>query len=93
MHYLLAVAISFTCGLIVVYIMSSIFVFKNTKVRSKSLEISLFALIGIVGLGILSLLMWLLTGIIGINYLIAKILATIIVYGWNFFARRSLYHN
>lgn len=92
-YYLLAAAISFVLGLVVVYIISSLFVFSDSKIKSKSLEIGLFALIGVVGLGILSLLMWTLTGVLGINYLIAKIAATVVVYLWNFFARRALYNN
>lgn len=92
-HYLVAAASGFILGLIVVYILSNLFVFGDSKIKSKSLEIGLFAFVGIVGLGILSLLMYLLTDIAGINYLIAKILATVVVYMWNFFARRSLYHN
>ncbi|MFZ2545269.1 MAG: GtrA family protein [Candidatus Saccharimonadales bacterium] len=92
-HYLIAAAISFTIGLIVVYILSNLFVFSDSKIHNKSLEFGIFALIGIVGLGILSLLMWVMVGIIGINYLLAKILATVVVYIWNFFARRAMYHN
>ncbi len=93
LHYLTSAAVSFLCGLIVVYVMSSIFVFSNSKLKSKSLEFGAFTLIGIVGLGILSISMWTLTGLLGINYLIAKVAATVGVYIWNFFARRALYHN
>lgn len=92
-HYLVAAAISFTLGLVVVYIMSSIYVFSDSKIRSKYVEIGIFALIGIIGLGILSVSMWILTGLLGINYLISKVIATVGVYMWNFFARRAMYHN
>lgn len=92
-HYLLAAAVSFTIGLVVVYILSSVFVFGDSKIKKKSAEIGLFTLVGIAGLGILSLLMWVLVSLLGINYLVAKIGATVVVYIWNFFARRALYHN
>lgn len=92
-HYLVAAALGFTFGLIITYIMSSLFVFGESKLTSKTAEIGLFAIIGIGGLGILAVLMWLLVDMLGLNYLLAKILATIVVYAWNFFARRSLYHN
>lgn len=92
-HYLIATALGFILGLVVVYVTSKRFVFGDSKLRSQTLEVSLFALVGLVGLGILSLLMYILAGIIGVNYLIAKVVATIAVYVWNFFARRSLYHN
>lgn len=90
-HYLLAAAVGFTFGIIVLYVLSRLFVFGEPKVKSKTAEIGLFVLIGVGGLIILTILMWLLTGLAGINYLLAKILATVIVYGWNFFARRALY--
>jgi putative flippase GtrA len=92
-NYLLSAAIAFTVGLIVVFIISKRFVFGDSKIKSKSLEFGLFAVIGIGGLGILTLLMWLLTDVADINYIISKVLATTIVYAWNFFVRRSLYHD
>ena len=92
-HYLVAAAISFTLGLVVVYIMSSLYVFSDSKIQSKYTEIGVFALIGIVGLGILSVSMWALTGLLGVNYLLSKIVATVGVYMWNFFARRAMYRS
>ena len=92
-HYLIAATVGFTVGLAVVFALSGKYVFKNAKTKSKSTEFGLFALIGIVGLGLLALLMWILTDIFGVNYIISKVIATVFVYMWNFFARRSLYHN
>ncbi len=92
-NYLLSAIIGFTVGLIVVFIISKRFVFGDSKLQSKSLEFGLFAVIGVGGLGILTLLMWLLTDLASINYIISKIVATTIVYTWNFFVRRALYHN
>lgn len=92
-HYLIAAVTGFIVGLVVLYILSSLYVFKDPKIKSRSLEFGIFTIIGIIGLGILSLLMWLLTGLLGINYLISKILATVVVYIWNFFARRMMYRN
>jgi putative flippase GtrA len=92
-HYLLSSIIGFLLGLTVLYIMSSLFVFKDPKIKNKTVEIGIFILIGVIGLGILSLSMWILTGLLGFNYLFSKIIATIGVYIWNFFARRSLYRD
>lgn len=91
-HYLLSAAAGFLVGLAILYVISKRYVFGASKLSSKTAEIGLFALIGVVGLGILTLLMWLLTGIFGVNYLLAKIAATVMVYTWNFFARRTMYH-
>lgn len=92
-HYLISATIGFVLGLVVVYILSNRYVFGESKLNSKTHEIALFAVIGLVGLGLLNLLMWAMTSGLGVNYLLSKVLATIVVYGWNFFARRSLYHN
>lgn len=92
-HYLISATIGFVVGLIVVYILSNRYVFGESKINSKTHEFLLFTVIGLVGLGLLNLLMWAMTSGMGINYLVSKVLATVVVYGWNFFARRSLYHN
>ncbi len=92
-HYLLSAALSFTVGLILVYILSNKYVFGESKIKSKSIEFSIFALIGLVGLVILSLIIWTLTDLLLINYIYSKIIATAFVYLWNFFARQKLYHN
>jgi len=92
-HYLVAAAGGFLAGLIVNYLLSERFVFSGRKIKSHTLNFGLFGLIGLVGLGILSLLMWAFTDGLGINYVLSKVLATVFVYMWNFFARRSLYSN
>lgn len=92
-HYLLSSASSFIMGLIVVYCLSDKYVFGESKIKSQAVEFGIFAIIGIVGLGILGLLMWLLTDGLHIHYILSKLVATIVVYAWNFFARRAIYHN
>lgn len=92
-HYLLAATIGFLAGLIIVYFLSNRFVFGDSKIKSQAGEFGLFALIGLIGLVMLNLLMWLFTDIFLFNYLISKLIATVFVYIWNFFARRTLYHN
>lgn len=90
-HYLIAAIIGFIMGLIVVYYLSNRYVFGKSKLASKKMEFSIFSIIGLIGLGILTLFMWLLTDILHMNYILAKIWATVIVYIWNFLARRNLY--
>jgi len=89
-HYLLAVCCGFILGLFVTYVLSNKFVFGAPRDSFKKAFL-LFGVIGLVGLGILSLLMWVLTGKLGINYIVAKVLATGVVFAWNFFARKTLY--
>jgi putative flippase GtrA len=92
-HYLIAATSGFILGLIVVYILSGKYVFGASKIKSRLIEFLLFAVIGLVGLGLLNLLMWVMTGLFGIYYIVSKIFATIVVYIWNFLARRSLYED
>lgn len=93
LHYLLAATIGFTIGLTITYVLSNKYVFGESKLTSKKADFLAFALIGVIGLGVLNLLMWLLTGGLHVNYILSKIGATVIVYLWNFFARRALYKN
>ena len=90
LHYLLAACAGFILGVIVTYILSNMVVFGQPKGDRKKLFVT-FVIIGIIGLGILNLIMWGLTGGLGLNYVISKALATIVVFAWNFFARKSLY--
>jgi putative flippase GtrA len=92
MHYLVAATGGFLGGLIVVYLLSNRYVFGKSRIQSKSIEFGIFALIGIIGLILLNLLMWALTDGLGVNYILSKIAATVVVYIWNFFARRRMYH-
>lgn len=92
-HYLIAATLGFIFGLAAVYVLSTRYVFGESKIKSRSAEFGLFALIGVVGLLLLNALMWIFTDLFLFNYLLSKIIATIFVYVWNFFARRSLYHD
>jgi putative flippase GtrA len=92
-YYLIAAASGFIIGLIITFFLSNRFVFGESKIKSKSAEFGFFAIIGVIGLGILTILMWFFTDVFLINYLVSKVFATVFVYIWNFFARRSLYNN
>jgi putative flippase GtrA len=92
-HYLIAAGAGFVAGLIVNYLLSSKFVFTNSKLQSRSAEFGMFAVIGLAGLGLLTVLMWLFTDVLHGNYLVSKIIATVFVYLWNFFGRKALYND
>lgn len=91
-YYLLSVSIGFTFGLIVTFQISKKYVFGTPKGNPQK-NFFLFGIIGLVGLGMLNLIVLGLTDLAGINYLISKILATIVVFLWNFFARKTLFAN
>ena len=92
-HYLVSAGISFVLGLIVNYFMSVKWVFNNSGMKNKFVEFMFFALIGLVGLGLNELFLWVLTDLLLIYYLLSKIITTFIVYFWNFFARKIMLFN
>ena len=89
-YYLVSAGISFLLGLTVNYILSIKWVFNSRKMEKQWLELLLFTVIGLVGLGLNELFIWVFTEIFFIYYLLSKIITTVIVYFWNFFARKYL---
>ena len=92
-HYLVSAAIALTAGLIINYLLSIVWVFDKRRVVNKSVEFTLFAAIGVVGLGLNELFIWVFTEFAGLYYLFSKIVSTAIVYLWNFFSRKFTLFN
>jgi len=90
LNYLVSACLSFIAGLLTNYAISKYWVFSSSSMDNKIAEFGVFALIGVIGLGFTELLMWTFTGLMGIHYMISKIMTTIIVYLWNFFARKYI---
>jgi len=87
-YYIIANILSFSAGLLVNYIITGLWVFDGSKIKDRKTEFSLFTLIALAGLGLNTLFMWIFTDFIKIHYLISKGIATILVYGFNFAARK-----
>lgn len=92
-YYLISALIAFVLGIITNYILSITWVFKSRSAKNRINEILIFILIGIVGLGLNELLIWVITDLLSIYYLISKIMTTVIVFSWNFFACKFLLFN
>ena len=88
MHYLLSATISFILGLVTNYLLSVVWVFNNRTLGNRWAEFTVFAIIGVIGLGLNALIMYVCTDKMGIHYMISKIISTVIVFFWNFFARK-----
>ncbi len=88
--YLISGGVAFTLGLIVIYILSVRWVFEVRHVRSIWAEFTVFVVIGIIGLGLNEGVLWVLTGYFGLFYLVSKIASVLVVFTWNFFARKFL---
>jgi len=89
-HLLLWTAIAFLTGLLVTYLFSILWVFDNRSMKSRTAEVAIFVLIGVIGLGFTELLMWLFARKAGLHYLLSKIITTVIVFVWNFVAKKLL---
>lgn len=88
-HYLLAAAAAFIIGLAVNFFLSKIFVFKE-KQKNAALEFAAYALIGVIGLGITEILMYLFTEKLDLYYMFSKIIVAAIVLVYNFAARKFI---
>ncbi len=89
-------AAGFVVGLVMNYILSLVFVFRSEDNRSsgKSVgEFIVFALVGVVGLGITEGLMHLGVNILHFHYMITKIVTAGIVLVWNYLGRKILVFN
>jgi putative flippase GtrA len=87
-HYLFSATISFSLGILSIYILSISWVFDKRRLSDNRIELLVFALIGIIGLGINALGLYLLTSLAGLYYLYSKALTTLLVFSWNFGARK-----
>ena len=87
-YYLISAAIAFILGLVANYFLSISWVFNKRKLNKQHIEFGVFALIGIVGLGLNEVFIWFFTQDLQLYYLISKIFAAVIILFWNFFARK-----
>lgn len=90
-NYVISNVIAFIFGLIVNYYLSKKIVFTNDNSINKVFEFIMYAIIGVVGLGIDTLMLWIFTDKFKIYYMLSKIISTIITFVWNFIARKLLY--
>jgi putative flippase GtrA len=88
--YLWSAAIAFLLGLICNYLLSTAWVFGESRIKNAWGEFLAFAIIGVVGLGLNELIMYGCTDGLGFHYMLSKIVSTGIVFFWNFLARRFL---
>jgi putative flippase GtrA len=87
-HYLISAAISYGTGMIVSYLLSIKWAFGRRSLNSKAAEFGIFVAIGIAGMGINSLILWIWTGLLGLYYMLGRIVSAIIGYIWKYIARK-----
>lgn len=86
-------SIGFVAGLIITYTLSVKWVFDERKMKNKTHEFLIFAIIGVIGLGLMNLFMWCFDSIESIsmeNKFYCNLLSTGLVTLWNFFAKKII---
>ena len=90
LHYMVSATAGFLLGLVVNYLLCVSLIFDFRAIDRASHEFALFASIGVIGLMLNDLLIWLLTELAGRHYLVSKLLAAALVLVFNFALRRQL---
>ena len=91
--YLWSAAIAFILGLVTNYLISISWVFQHSGKMRVWQEFVCFAIIGVIGLGLNELIMYVGTDMMHLHYMISKLISTAIVFFWNFFARKFILFN
>lgn len=86
LHYLVAATTSFLVGSVYNYALSTRFIFQTRVFSNKHLELLFFVLIGVSGLVLNSLIMYVCSTHVGVYA--SKILSGVAVFSWNFIVRR-----
>jgi putative flippase GtrA len=89
-YYLLAATVSFLAGATVAYVLSVRFVFSAHRLRNRKLEFTSFVLLGLFGVAINLLVMFVTVGRLGMDLLYAKAVAACFTFVANFALRRQL---
>lgn len=86
-HYLISSIISFTVSVIFNYILSIKWVF-DVKKKQDVKDFVIFIILSVIGLGINSLIMYVMVEKFGVYYMFSKIVSTAVVMVYNFITRK-----
>jgi putative flippase GtrA len=89
LNYFLSAFVAFTTASTLNYLLSVQYVFLAGRF-GRADEFAIFMVTTVVGLGLNQLTMWVLVGIAGINYLLAKCASLTIVTCWNFLSKKRI---
>ena len=91
LDYFQASAFSYTLSVFVNYILSMKYVFQGRDDMGKVKEASIFFMLSLVGLFLNQMIMWVAVELIGIYYVAAKLLSTLLVTNYNFISRKKFF--
>jgi putative flippase GtrA len=89
-HYLVSAPIGFGIGVILIYHLSTHWVFRDRRLSDARREFAIFVFIGILGLLLNELIIFLGVDRLALSYELAKVASAGIVFGFNFSARKLL---
>ena len=89
-HYMFSSAVSYIVGVIISYFLNRCWVFHNRKYDKKRKELAIFFFISLIGFFLTNSILFALTEYLNIYYVNSKIFASILVFFWNFTARKYL---
>ena len=93
LYYLLSAAIAFSAGLMTAYLFSIFWIFNKRKLHNQWIELFIFALIGIVGIGLNEVFIWFFTEQVRLHYAFSKIVSTALILPYNFFTKKYTLFN
>ena len=93
LYYIVSATISYVLATSLNWYLSMRFVFKRRESIPRPLEYFAFLGLAVVGLAINDGVLWLLTDVAGIYYLIAKLGSSALSALWNFWSRRHFLHD
>jgi putative flippase GtrA len=89
-HYLAAAPVGYAFGIAVIYLLSIHWVFTERRLSSARYEFIIFALVGIAGLALNQLVIFICVAGLSTGYELAKLASAAIVFGVNFGGRKLL---
>ncbi len=84
LHYQVAGVAAFIVGLTFTYILNTTVVFTKRRVANRLVEFAIFGAIGLSGIGLNYLFLWLFTGVLEYHILVSKVISTGFIWFWNF---------
>lgn len=91
LDYFKASAFSYTISIFVNYILSMKYVFHGREDMSRMKEASIFFVLSLIGLFLNQVVMWVAVDCLGIYYVAAKLLSTLMVTNYNFISRKKFF--
>jgi putative flippase GtrA len=89
-HYLVSASLAFLIGLATNYLLCIAWIFDHRAQKNQAYEVAIFSLIGLAGLLLNNLVMFLLTEFVGLHYLISRAQAAVLILLFNFSLKRFL---